>query len=67
MQSDGPIVDEVRRRRAELSSRFDDDLQAYGQHLMEYQRQHPGRLVSQITVVPAEQHGEAGVRSGAIE
>jgi hypothetical protein len=52
-QSDSPVVDEVRRRRGELSRRFDDDLEAFGRHLMEYQRRFQDRLVSQITVVPA--------------
>lgn len=53
MQSDSPIVDEVRRRRGELSKRFDDDLEAFGKHRMEYQQKFQDRLVSQITVVPA--------------
>jgi hypothetical protein len=54
MTSDGPVVDEVRQRCAELSSCFEDDLHAYGRHLTEYQRQFADRLVSQIAVVAAE-------------
>ena len=53
MSSDGPIVDEVRRRRAEISARYGDDLDRYGQHLREIQGQYRDRLVSQVTVVPA--------------
>jgi hypothetical protein len=52
--SDGPIVDEVRRRRSEISARFGDDLDRYVDHLLELQEQYRDRLVSQITVVPAE-------------
>jgi hypothetical protein len=54
MSTDGPIVDEVRRRRTEISARFDDDLERYCQHLLEVQEKLKDRLVSQITVVPKE-------------
>ncbi len=53
MSSDGPIVEEVRRRRCEISSRFDDDIDLYGKHIQELQQKYRHRLVSQITVVPA--------------
>lgn len=53
MSSDGPIVDEVRQRRTEISARYGDDLDRYGQHLRELQGQYRDRLVSQVTVVPA--------------
>jgi hypothetical protein len=53
MTSDGPIVDEVRRFRTEISARFGDDLRRYGEYLRKQQEQYRDRLVSQITVVPA--------------
>lgn len=53
MTSDSPLVEEVRRRRAEISARFGDDLDRYGEHLQELQKQYGDRLVSQVTVVPA--------------
>lgn len=52
MTSDGPIVDEVRRRRAEISAEFGDELDRYGQHILELQEQYRDRLVNQIAVVP---------------
>ena len=51
VNSDGPIVDEVRQRRGEISTRFGDDLDRYGEHLRELQEQYRDRLVNQITVV----------------
>jgi hypothetical protein len=51
MNDDGPIVDEVRERRMEISEQFDHDLERYIKHLIEYQEQFRERLVSQITVV----------------
>ena len=54
MTSDGPIVEDVRRRRSEISSRFGDDLEQYGKHLIELQRTYRDRLVGQIAVVPLE-------------
>ena len=51
VNSDGPIVDEVRRRRGEISTRFGDDLDRYGEHIRELQEQYRDRLVNQITVV----------------
>jgi hypothetical protein len=38
-------VEEVRRSRDRISARFGDDVQAYGEHLMEYQEQFADRLV----------------------
>jgi hypothetical protein len=60
MIGDGPIVEEVRERRGEISTRFGDDLDRYGEHIMELQKQYRDRLVNQITVVrgsprPAEE------------
>lgn len=51
MNSDGPIVDDVRRRRGEISSRFGDDLDRYFEHIRAIQEQHRDRLVNQITIV----------------
>jgi hypothetical protein len=54
MTSDSPIVEEVRRRRAEISTQFGDDLDRFGEHLRELQEQYRDRLVSQVTVVRAQ-------------
>lgn len=51
MSSDSPIVDEVRRRRHEISARFEHDLGAYAKHLQKLQEQYRARVVSQVTVV----------------
>ena len=51
MKADSPIVEEVRRRRMEISARFDHDLEKYLAHLREVERQHAHRVVSQLTVV----------------
>lgn len=52
--SDSVIVDEVRRRRKELSLRFNDDLRAYREHLREIEIAEAARMVEQITVVRAD-------------
>ena len=51
--SDGPIVDEVRRRAMELSARYDHDLHKYAEHLRELEAKYADRVVNQITVVPS--------------
>ncbi len=51
MSSDSPIVDEVRKRRHEISAKYGHDLQAYAKHLREIEEQHRDRVVSQITVI----------------
>jgi len=38
-------VAEVRETRDRISAQFGHDLQAYGEHLMEYQKQFADRLV----------------------
>lgn len=53
MTSDGPIVDEVRQRREQISDRFGNDIDRYGEHIRELQEKYRARLVSQIKVVPA--------------
>lgn len=58
MSSDSAIVDEVRRRRQELSERYGHDLRRYAEHLRELESQHAARVVSQLTVVrPADAPG----------
>jgi hypothetical protein len=52
MTADGPIVEEVRQRRHQISERFGHDLQAYGRHLKEVAQKYKSRVVSQVTVVP---------------
>lgn len=56
MNTDSPIVDEVRRRRHEISERFAHDLRAYTRHLREVQEQSRDRhpIVNQVTVVSRE-------------
>ncbi len=51
MKTDSPIVEEVRRRRMEISTRFDHDLEKYLAHLREIERQNPERVVSQFTII----------------
>jgi hypothetical protein len=51
MNADSPIVEEVRRRAADLSARFGDDLRSYADHLREIEAQHRERVVDQVTVV----------------
>ena len=51
MRSDSPIVDEVRRRRHEISARFGHDLKVYAKHLKEIEEKYRSRVVSQVTVV----------------
>jgi hypothetical protein len=54
MNADSPIVEEVRKRRCELSEKFGNDLRAYYEHLREVQGKYQTRLVSQLTVVRAK-------------
>ena len=51
MSSDSPIVEEVRKRRHEISERYGHDLQAYAKHLREIEDQYRDRVVSQVTVI----------------
>ena len=51
MTSDSPIVEEVRRRRMEISARFDHDLERYIAHLKEVERRYQDRVVNQFTVI----------------
>ncbi len=52
MSSDGPIVDEVRRRRLEISEEYGHDLGKYTRYLRQIQDKYAERVVSQLTVVP---------------
>ena len=54
MKSDSIIVDEVRKRRCELSERFGHDLRAYYEHLREVQDKYKTRVVNQLTVVRSQ-------------
>ncbi len=51
MIADSPIVEEVRKRRSELSEGFGHDLRAYYEHLCEVQAKYQSRIVDQVTVV----------------
>ncbi|RJP32719.1 MAG: hypothetical protein C4547_13460 [Phycisphaerales bacterium] len=53
MSADGPIVEEVRQRRHEISERFGHDLKAYAEHLKRVEEKYRDQVVSQITVVPS--------------
>jgi hypothetical protein len=57
MSLDSPIVDEVRKRRSELSERFGHDLRAYYEHLREVQEKYRTRVVGQLTVVRSPKLG----------
>ena len=57
MNSDGPIVDEVRKRRREISERFGHDIYAYGRYLKELEKINRDRVVSQVTVVAPRSDG----------
>ena len=59
MSSDSPIVEEVRRRRMEMSAEFDHDLKKFCAHLRQLQDKHKDRLVSQVTVVPSPQEADS--------
>ncbi len=51
MKADSPIVEEVRRRRMEISARFDHDLDKYLLHLRDIEQEYGDRVVSQLTVI----------------
>jgi hypothetical protein len=51
MKADSQIVEEVRRRRMEISTRFDHDLEKYLVHLRDIEQEHRDRVVSQVTVI----------------
>ena len=53
MTADSVIVEEVRERRHRLSEQFGHDVKAYARHLKNIEDKHRGRVVSQVTVVPA--------------
>jgi hypothetical protein len=55
MTSESPIVEDVRDRAMRISERFQHDVHKYCAHLREKEKEHPHRVVSQITVVgPSE-------------
>ncbi len=55
MNTDSPIVEEVRQRRHEISARFDHDLKKYFAHLLEVQAKYQDRVVGQLRVVATAQ------------
>jgi hypothetical protein len=55
MTADSPIVEEVRKRRCEISELFGHDLDAYCAHLREEEAKHRSRVVDQITVVRSDE------------
>ncbi len=57
MSDDSPIVREVRERAMRIEERFDHDLHKYCKYLRKQEQQHAERIVSQVTVVRAEEHG----------
>lgn len=65
MNSDSPIVDEVRARAMAISARYAHDLRAYAAHLADVQRAHAERVVDQPRVVVGGTKGEEGAASEA--
>ncbi len=55
MNTQSPVVDEVRRRRMEISAEFGHDVRRYCEHLMQMQQrpEYRDRLVNQVRVVKA--------------
>lgn len=51
MTADSPIVEEVRKRRCEISQQFGHDVRAHAEHLREVQAKYGSRVVNQLTVV----------------
>ena len=54
MSQDSSIVNEVRDRALHISERFGHDLHEYVRHLREREKEHPERVVDQITIVGRE-------------
>ena len=63
MNSDSPIVEEVRQRRSNISAQFDHDLNKYYEHLARVQSSYGTRLVNQVTVVSRTAECEPTVAS----
>jgi len=59
MNADSVIVEEVRRRRSELSAQYGHDFQKYAEHLRQIQAENASRVVSQRTVVRSTKTGGA--------
>jgi hypothetical protein len=58
MNADSVIVEEVRRRRSELSAQYGHDLRKYVEHLRQIQAENASRVVSQRTVVRSTTAGD---------
>lgn len=54
MNEESQIVSEVRERAMQISERFGHDLHQYAKHLREQEKDHPERIVNQVTVVRPE-------------
>lgn len=55
MNSEGAIIDDVRRRATEISERYGHDLKAYAAHLKDIENQNSTRTVGQFRVVRENQ------------
>ena len=66
MNSDSPIIEEVRQRRNDISAQFDHDLNKYYEHLVRVQSSYGTRLVNQVAVVStvAQSDPTVAFRSG---
>ena len=64
MTAESVIVEEVRRRRSELSQRHGHDVRTYAEHIRKLQAEHAERLVSQVTVVPSAEDTEKSGNAG---
>jgi hypothetical protein len=53
MRDDSSLVSEIRQRAMKISEQHGHDLHRYCEYLRQKQREHPHRVVSQITVVPS--------------
>ena len=58
MNSENPIVDEVRERAMRISARYGHDLRAYAKHLKDVQGREPERVVEQPRVMPPDQRSK---------
>ena len=63
---DDPIVADVHRVRDEIARQFGNDLRAYGRHLQEWERRHPGGALV-LTPRPATTDGSPGSGQPAAE
>jgi len=55
-----PLIDEVRKLRAELSRQYDDDLSQLFEHLHEVQQSMPNPIVRRESIQPQTERRAAG-------